>query len=71
MTGGKQIPAVHQAIVAAAVQAVLGERAVVRQIVEVPPPASVGRHAVALQHGIRIFWRRWRRAAIERELDNR
>ena len=42
MSGGKQIPALHQAIVAAAVKAVLGERAVVRQIVEVPAAASAG-----------------------------
>lgn len=59
MTGGKQIPAVHQAIVTAAVKAVLGERAVIREIVEVPATASAGRHAVALKYGIRTFWRRW------------
>ncbi len=58
MSGGKRIPALHRAIVAAAVQAVLGERAVVREIVEVPR-ASVGRHVVALKYGIHTFWRRW------------
>ena len=58
MSGGKRIPALHRAIVAAAVQAVLGERAVVREIVEVPG-ASVGRHVVALKYGIHTFWRRW------------
>jgi hypothetical protein len=58
MSGEKQIPEVHRAIVAAAVHAVLGERAVVRDIVEVPP-ASVGRHVVALKYGIHTFWRRW------------
>ena len=58
MRRGKQIPAVHRAIVAAAVHAVLGERAVVREIVEVPA-ASVGRHVVALKYGIHTFWSRW------------
>ena len=59
MSGGKRIPAVHRAIVAAAVKAVLGERAVVRQIVEVPAGVSAGRHVVALKYGIHTFWRRW------------
>ena len=68
MRGGKRIPAVHQAIVAAAVKAVLGERAVVRQIVEVPA-ASVGRHVVALKYGIHTFWRRW--TGRQSELDDR
>ena len=36
MSGENQIPAVHQAIVAAAVKAAVGERAVIRQIVEMP-----------------------------------
>ena len=58
MSGENQIPEVHRAIVAAAVHAVLGERAVVRDIVEVPA-ASVGRHVVALKYGIHTFWRRW------------
>ena len=60
MSAGGQIPAVHQAIVAAAVKAVLGERAVVREIVEMPATtAHLGTHGVALKHGIRTFWRRW------------
>ena len=58
MRRGKQIPAVHRAIVAAAVHAVLGERAVVREIVEMPA-VSVGRQVVALKYGIHTFWRRW------------
>ncbi len=58
MSDEKQIPAVHRAIVAAAVQAVLGDRAVVREIVEVPP-VPLGRHVVALKYGIHTFWRRW------------
>jgi hypothetical protein len=56
--GRKPIPLIHQAIVAAAVKAVLGDRAVVREIVEVPP-ASLGTHVVALKYGIHTFWRRW------------
>ena len=69
MTGGKQIPAVHQAIVAAAVKAVLGERAVIRKIVEVPAAAPAGGHvAVALKHGIRAFWRHWTARGSKREL---
>jgi hypothetical protein len=55
----KRIPAVHQAIVEAAVKAVLGERAAVRQIVEVRSGVSAGRHVVALKYGIHTFWRRW------------
>jgi hypothetical protein len=58
MSGGKQIPEVHRAIVAAAVHAVLGDRAVVRDIVEVPA-VPLGRRAVALKYGIHTFWRRW------------
>jgi hypothetical protein len=58
MSGEKQIPALHQAIVAAAVKAALGERAIVRQIVEQSPP-GMGDHVYALGHGIRTFWRSW------------
>ena len=58
MSRPKRIPAVHQAIVHAAVKAVLGPRAVVREIVEVPR-ASIGTQAVALKYGINTFWRRW------------
>ena len=71
MSGGKPIPAVHQAILAAAVKAALGERAVIRQIVEVPAGASAGRKVAALSYGIRTFWSRWTRAAVARELDDR
>jgi hypothetical protein len=64
MKGGKRIPALHQAIAAAAVKAALGERAVIRQMMEVPSaavPGGVPRGAqvVALQEGIRTFWSRW------------
>jgi hypothetical protein len=58
MSDEKQIPALHQAIVAAAVKAALGDRAIVRQIVEVPAP-GMGDHVYALGHGIRTFWRSW------------
>jgi len=58
MSGQNQIPALHQAIVAAAVKAALGNRAIVCQIVEVPAPAA-GDHVRALGHGIRTFWRSW------------
>ena len=70
MSGDSKIPAVHRAIAAAAVQAILGDRAVVRQMVAVPAP-SAGRaggraeirdsHILAPLDG----------PAIERELDNR
>jgi len=52
------IPVLHQAIAAAAVKAVLGNGAVIREIVEVPAP-SAARRASALKYGIRTFWRRW------------
>jgi hypothetical protein len=58
MSGEKEIPALHQAIVAAAVKAALGKRAIVRQIVEVSAPGP-GDHVRALGHGIRTFWRNW------------
>lgn len=55
----KPISPVHQAIVMAAVKAILGDRAVVREIVEVPNGPSAGKRVVALKYGIRTFWRRW------------
>ena len=70
MSGGRRIPAVHQAILAA-VKAVLGERAVVRQIVEVPAGASASRHVVALTYGIHTFWRRWTGRQSNGSLDDR
>ena len=53
------IPALHEVIATAAVKAVLGERAVIREMVEVPAGTSVVRRAVAFKHGIRTFWRHW------------
>ena len=52
------IPVLHQAIAAAAVKAILGDRAVIRDMVEVPAPSAIKR-AGALKYGIRTFWRRW------------
>ena len=53
------VPVLHQAIAQAAVKALLGEQAVIREMVEVPagPPLSV--HINALGHGIRTFWGHW------------
>ena len=59
MSRGKHISAVHQAILAAAVKAVLGERAVIRQIVEVPAAPPLAVHVAALKYGIHTFWSRW------------
>ena len=59
MSGEGQISNLHRAIVTAAVRAALGERAVIRRIVEVPEAPSAVEHVVALHHGIRIFWRSW------------
>ena len=70
MSGENQIPALHRAIVAAAVKAALGERAIVRQIVEVPA-ADAGDHVRALGHGIRTFWRSWTGRQPNGKLDHR
>jgi hypothetical protein len=59
MSGEDQIPELHRAIVTAAVRASLGERAVVRRIVEMPAEPTAIEHVAALQHGIRTFWRSW------------
>jgi hypothetical protein len=53
------IPVLHQAIAAAAVKAVLGHRAVIREMVEAPGGPSAAKRAGALKYGIRTFWRRW------------
>jgi hypothetical protein len=58
MSGRNQIPPVHRAIVAAAVHAVLGDRAIVREIVEAPA-VPLGRRVGALKYGIHTFWSRW------------
>jgi hypothetical protein len=53
-----KIPEVHRAIATAAVRAVLGERAVIREMTEMPA-VSVRRRAGALKYGIWTFWSRW------------
>ncbi len=59
MSGRRGIPALHQAIVAAAVKAALGERAVVREVVEVPAGPTLKVRAGALHYGLRTFWNHW------------
>jgi hypothetical protein len=66
MSGDQDIPEIHRAIVSAAVRAALGERAVVRQIVEMPATLRLADHVVALHCGIRTFWQRWTARSIER-----
>ena len=58
MTGAPEIPEVHRAIAEATVRAVLGERAVIREMKEMPA-VSVLRRAGALKYGIWTFWSRW------------
>ncbi|HXK01102.1 MAG TPA: hypothetical protein VMS37_01790 [Verrucomicrobiae bacterium] len=59
MRSGKGIPAVHKAIAAAAVKAVLGEKAVIRAMVEIPAGTPFRKRAGALHAGVRTFWSRW------------
>jgi hypothetical protein len=60
MSGAKRIPAIHQAVAAAAVRAALGEHAAIRDMVEVPSAqVPLGVHVVAMQYGIRTFLSRW------------
>ena len=58
MSRERSIPVVHQAIAAVAVKAILGDRAVIRGMAEVPAPSAI-RRADALRYGIRTFWHRW------------
>jgi len=58
MTCDPDIPEVHRAIAHAVVRAVLGDRAVIRDMREMPA-ASVMRRAGALKYGILTFWSRW------------
>ena len=58
MTCDPEIPELHRAIAVAAVRAVLGERAVIRDMKELPV-ASLLRRAGALKYGICTFWNRW------------
>lgn len=60
------IPPHHRAAIAAAVRAVLGERAVVRDIEEAPAPSLLVRFR-AFDHGVRTFWNRWTDRRTEEE----
>ena len=53
------IPALHQAIAEAAVKALLGERAVIRQMVEIPAGQPLRVEINALGSGIQTFWSHW------------
>ncbi len=55
----ENIPVLHQAIAEAAVKALLGERAVIREMVEVPTGRPLTVHISALGSGIRTFWSHW------------
>ena len=62
------IPARHRVILEAAVKAALGERAMVREIVEVPSGRSLRVRVGALNNGIRTFWSRWTERHSDRSL---
>jgi hypothetical protein len=49
----------HKAIAEAAVKALLGERAVIRQMVEVPAGQPLSVQISALGFGIQTFWSHW------------
>jgi hypothetical protein len=55
----ENIPVLHQAIAEAAVKALLGERAVIREMVEMPAGRPLSVHLSALGYGIRTFWGHW------------
>ena len=55
----ERIPVLHRAIAEAAVRAVLGDRAVIREMVEVPAESPLRTHITALGYGIRAFWNEW------------
>ncbi|HTP31877.1 MAG TPA: hypothetical protein VMJ75_06870 [Candidatus Acidoferrales bacterium] len=71
MRSGKGIPAVHQAIATAAVKAILGEKAVIRGMVEVPAGTPFRKRAGALHTGIRTFWSRWMGRHSNKKAGNR
>jgi hypothetical protein len=54
-----RIPHLHRAVAEAAVKAVLGERAVVKEMVEIPAGQPLSVHINALGFGIRTFWNNW------------
>ncbi len=49
----------HKAIAEAAVKALLGERAVIRQMVELPAGQPLDVQISALGYGIQTFWSHW------------
>ena len=59
MICAKRIPATHRAVAEIAVKAVLGERAVIAEMVEIPSGPSFRTRVGALHYGIRTFWDRW------------
>jgi hypothetical protein len=67
MSRRNTIPAHHRAAIAAAVRAVLGDRAVVRRIVEAPSGPSLTVRVTALHYGIRTFWNHWTERQWKRE----
>ena len=68
MSRGKPISAQHQAVVTAAVMAVLGPHAVVRDIVEKHSGPSLRVRVTAIHFGIRTFWNRWTERVSQREV---
>jgi len=53
------IPVLHQAIAEAAVKALLGDRAVISEMVEVPAGHPLIVHINALGYGVKTFWSHW------------
>jgi hypothetical protein len=54
-----EIPALHKAIAGAAVKALLGDRARIRQMVEIPAGQPLRIEISALGSGIQTFWSHW------------
>jgi hypothetical protein len=71
MSSPKRIPTHHRVIVEAAVKAALGERAVVREIVEMQGGPSLRVRVGALHCGIYTFWSRWTGRHQKSEFDGR
>ena len=53
------VPVLHKAIAEAAVKALLGERAIIRQMVEIPVGQPLRVEINAIGHGIHTFWSHW------------
>ena len=55
-----RIPVLHRAIAEAAVKAILGDRAVVKDMVEVSSTrVALTTHISAIGYGIQAFWNHW------------